>query len=180
MWLRSPFPKLNGNQTDDLQISVDSYNGNPRSENNLINTGFYHIRSNNRTISLFDTWYNMKDNSNGKKEQDVLLDLMSHGVFKTMGLQVRFLPTQYFSGFCQDSKDVWSVSTVHANCCRHISAKIKDLKAVHRDWKRFKAVIAKFPNLARHRPLNFRWSPHIGCMGSWRQPVIKDDNNTST
>ncbi|KAL5795108.1 hypothetical protein ACOSP7_003702 [Xanthoceras sorbifolium] len=170
MWLRNPFTKLiSNNETEDLQISTDIFNGDPRSENNLLNTGFYYIRSNNKTISLFDKWYTMKDNSTGKKEQDVLCDLMRQGLFKQLGLQVRFLPTDYFSGFCSDSKDLWSVCTVHSNCCRHIAAKIADLTAVLRDWRRFKGIVAQFPSeIARNRTTGFRWSPHTGCSNSWR------------
>lgn len=169
MWLRNPFTKLSKNETEDLQISTDFFNGDPRSENNPLNTGFYYIKSNNKTISLFDTWSNMKDNSTGKKEQDVLCDLMRQGLFKKLGLQVRFLPTDYFSGFCKDSRDLWSVCTVHSNCCRHIAAKIADLKRVLQDWRRFKGIASQFPiDIARNKTMDFRWSPHTGCMNSWR------------
>lgn len=165
MWLRNPFTKLSLNETEDLQISTDAFNGDPRSESNPLNTGFYYIKSNNKTISLFDTWYNMKDNSTGKKEQDVLCDLMHGGLFRKLDLKVKFLPTDHFSGFCTDSKDIWSVCTVHANCCRHITAKIKDLKTVIGDWRRFRNIVQRSPE---DRAVNFRWSPHIGCANSWK------------
>ncbi|EOX96542.1 hypothetical protein QUC31_005620 [Theobroma cacao] len=168
MWLRNPFAKLSPNGTEDLQISVDTFTGDPRPELNFINTGFYYIRSNNKTISLFDTWYSQKDNSTGKKEQDVLVDLMRDGLFGQLDLRVRFLETKHFSGFCQDSGDVSAVATVHANCCRHISAKVRDLTAVLRDWKRFQAVLTRYPNAARNITESFRWSPHTGCWNSWK------------
>ncbi|OMP00791.1 Nucleotide-diphospho-sugar transferase [Corchorus olitorius] len=169
MWLRNPIANLSPNQTPDLQISVDQFHGDPRPEKNSINTGFYYIRSNNKTISLFDTWNSQKDNSTGKKEQDVLFDLMRAGLFGQLDLQVKILETRHFSGFCQDSGDVGAVTTVHANCCRHINAKIGDLTAVLRDWKRFKAAVTKYPKVASNITSSFRWSPHIGCMNSWRQ-----------
>lgn len=123
MWLRNPFIRLSKNETEDFQISTDSYLGNPWSEKHPINTGFYFVRSNNKTISLFETWYGQKDNATGKKEQDVLLDLIRSGIVEHLGLRVRFLDTlYYFSGFCQNSKDVREVITVHANCCRSITA----------------------------------------------------------
>ena len=172
MWLRNPFEKLRLNETEDLQISVDNFNGDPQPEHNLINTGFYYIRSNNKTISLFDNWYSKKDNSTGKKEQDVLLDLLRHGIFKQLDLQVRFLETEHFSGFCQDSGDVSAVTTVHANCCRHISAKVRDLTVVLRDWKRFKATVTKYPKVARNITRSFRWSPHTGCWDSWKNKTL--------
>ncbi|KAL1060315.1 hypothetical protein V6Z11_1Z108100 [Gossypium hirsutum] len=167
MWLRNPFAKLSLNGTEDIQISVDQFYGDPRPEHNLVNTGFYHIRSNNRTISLFEKWYSL-NNSTWKKEQDVLIDLLRQGIVTQLHLRVRFLETRHFSGFCEDSRDVSSVTTVHANCCRHINAKVRDLTAVLRDWKRFKAAVTKYPNAAGNITMSFGWSPHSGCWNSWK------------
>ncbi|KAF5744258.1 hypothetical protein HS088_TW08G00858 [Tripterygium wilfordii] len=168
MWLRNPFPRLSKNGTDDLQISTDVFFGNNIDDGKqLINTGFYFMRSNNKTIALLDKWYGMKDNSTGKKEQDVLLDLLRGGFFKQLGLQTLFLDTQYFSGFCQDSKDVRAVVTVHANCCRSIKAKVQDLSAVLRDWKRFKAVAAAEKSKLSAIARTFQWTGHFGCWNSW-------------
>ncbi|KAE8696916.1 hypothetical protein F3Y22_tig00110637pilonHSYRG00236 [Hibiscus syriacus] len=168
MWLRNPFVKLGLNGTEDLQISVDKYYGDPRPDHNFINTGFYHIRSNNKTIALFDRWYSLKDNSTRRKEQDVLLDLLRHGIVAEFDLRVMFLETRHFSGFCEDSRDVGAVTTVHANCCRHIGAKVRDLTAVLRDWKRLKAAVTKYPKAARNITGSFRWSAHDGCLNSWK------------
>ena len=161
MWLRNPFTKLSRNETEDLQISTDHYLGNPWSESHLINTGFYFVRSNNKTISLFEAWYGKKDNSTGLKEQDVLLHLIKNGIIGQLGLRVRFLDTLYFSGFCQDSKDFREVTTVHANCCRSITAKVIDLKVVLRDWKQFKRLEA-------NSMVNLKWTKHDACWHSWR------------
>ncbi|XP_028804710.1 uncharacterized protein At1g28695 [Neltuma alba] len=168
MWLRNPFSRLSKNKSEDLQISTDKYLGDPWSENHLINTGFYFIRSNNKTISLFETWYSKKHNSTGQKEQDVLLDLIGrYGIIAELGLRVRFLDTLYFSGFCEDSKDLRVVATVHANCCRSIAAKVRDLKVVLRDWKQFKKLVS-YKRLANtNLTANYRWKGHFGCWNSW-------------
>ncbi|XP_004517215.2 uncharacterized protein At1g28695-like [Cicer arietinum] len=163
MWLRNPFEKLSKNETEDLQISVDIYLDDPWSEKHLINTGFFFVRSNNKTISLFDTWYGKKDNSTRKKEQDVLLDLIESGIFGHLGLKVRFLDTLYFSGFCQDSKDFMEVTTIHANCCRSITAKVADLKASLHDWKQFR-------KLETNSIINLHWTSHDWCWQSWGRP----------
>lgn len=160
MWLRNPFTRLSKNETEDLQISTDVYRGNPWSDQHLINTGFYFVRSNNKTISLFETWYGKKDNSTGQKEQDVLQDLIRNGIIGHLGLRVRFLDTLYFSGFCQDSKNIRAVTTVHANCCRSITAKVFDLKVVLHDWKQYKTKEA-------NSSVNHRWTGHVGCRNSW-------------
>ncbi|KAA8515820.1 hypothetical protein F0562_018569 [Nyssa sinensis] len=168
MWLRNPFARLSRNSKEDLQISTDFFRGNPWSKNNPINTGFYYIRSNNKTIALFDKWYAMKDSSKGMKEQDVLASLIKKGVLGQLGLKVRFLDTLYFSGFCSDSKDMKVVTTVHANCCRSISAKVVDLMTVLRDWKRFKGSMAGEEMANANGTQSFQWSGHIACANSWR------------
>ncbi|EEF35871.1 uncharacterized protein At1g28695 isoform X2 [Ricinus communis] len=168
MWLRNPFPRLSKNESVDLQISTDWFNGDPLSEKNLINTGFYYVKSNNKTIALFENWYSRKDNSTGKKEQDVLFDLMREGTFRRLELNARFLDTVYFSGFCTDSRDVKAVATVHANCCRSISAKVLDLRSVLRDWMRYKAA----KRVATNGTVAFQWSGHFGCWNSWNKTSV--------
>ncbi|XP_055826856.1 uncharacterized protein At1g28695-like [Solanum dulcamara] len=162
LWLRNPFPNLYSNQSIDLQISTDKFNGSQWSEENPINTGFYMIKSNTKTIALLDAWYAGKDNATGWKEQDVLIKLMKDGMFKQLGLSVRFLDTLYFSGFCDDSKDVNVVATVHANCCRSISAKLADLTALLHHWTRINnappANQASTPG----------WTQHMNCWDSWK------------
>ncbi|KAJ4950305.1 hypothetical protein NE237_027137 [Protea cynaroides] len=125
MWLRNPFINLDQHEDEDLQISCDQFNSDPYSEAN-INTGFYFIRSKNKTIALLDSW---------------------------------FLNTLYFSGFCEDSNDFQVVTTVHANCCCSIKAKVTDLITVLEDWKKFKE--------SNNQTLTFRWSNHEACKKSW-------------
>lgn len=168
IWLRDPFPRLTNNETTtlDLQISTDSFNGNPLSEMNPINTGFYMIRSSNKTTSLFQKWYGMRANSEGMKEQDVLQKLIrDEGSLKEFNVSARFLDTQYFSGFCSDSQKFGSIVTIHANCCRTIIAKIMDLKKVLMDWKRIKGDFGNSTS-------DLRWSAHTACANSWREPNI--------
>ncbi|KAM0004492.1 putative nucleotide-diphospho-sugar transferase [Helianthus debilis subsp. tardiflorus] len=76
LWLRNPFPRLTLNETVDLQISVDRFDGDQWSQTNPLNTGFYMIKSNNKTIALFDEWYMQRTTSVGMKEQYVLVELM--------------------------------------------------------------------------------------------------------
>ncbi|GMN48293.1 hypothetical protein TIFTF001_017461 [Ficus carica] len=81
---------------------------------------------------------------------------------------VRFLDTLYFSGFWQDSKDFRAVAIVHANCCQSINAKVKDLRVVLRDWKRFKKIMS-YPRFAGVNVREtFRWTRHWGCWNSWK------------
>ncbi|XP_030533153.1 uncharacterized protein At1g28695-like [Rhodamnia argentea] len=164
MWLRDPFPRLNQNRGVDFQISVDVFNGDPWSQGNPMNTGFYMVRSNNRSIAIFDAWYARRNASSGIKEQDVLRQIRKEGMFRRLGFGVRYLETVYFSGFCESSRDVGAVITVHANCCRTIAAKVADLTAVLHDWKRF----ARSPSSTSTNGTSaFRWSKHVACRRSW-------------
>ncbi|CAL9154162.1 unnamed protein product [Musa hybrid cultivar] len=153
MWLRNPFSQLQ-HQGEDLEISCDRYNGQPFDQTNPINTGFYFVASNNKTIALFDEWYAASHTSKGMKEQDVLYSMKSQGAFRRLGMKVRFLDTAYFSGFCEDSRDSRRVTTVHANCCRSIKAKLTDLKRALQVWK-------------THTGTSIRWPPHTACAHSW-------------
>jgi hypothetical protein len=162
MWLRNPFPRLSQNGTIDLEISTDVFNGDEGSEGNPMNTGFYMIRSNNKTISLFDAWYAQKDNSTGLNDQRVLGNMMRGGVLRDMGLTVRFLDTKYFTGFCQDTKDFKALTTVHANCCRTIRAKLADLTALIHDWKMFKRTSTNHSLTSGLSTMT-----HVACTDSW-------------
>ncbi|KAK4433567.1 hypothetical protein Salat_1119100 [Sesamum alatum] len=153
---------LTQKQPRDLQINTDRYRGNPWSESHQINTGFYMIRSNNKTRALFDAWYTNKDNFPGQKEQDVLEKLMRQGFFRKLGLKVKFLHTLYFRGFCQDSRDITMVATVRANFSRGMTAKLAYLSMVARNWKRYKRLAST------NMTSMFRWSLHRVCWNSGR------------
>ncbi|KAL8129807.1 hypothetical protein V2J09_018962 [Rumex salicifolius] len=166
LWLRNPFTILNSNNTNynDIQFSTDWFNGNPKSEKNSINTGFYFVRSTNGTMALFQKWYGTKDNATGIKEQDVLQKLVTGGALRELNVTASFLETRYFSGFCQDSKEMEKVVTVHANCCRYIRAKVDDLARVLQDWKRFNLGL---PPVAIGNSTS-AWSSHVSCRMSWK------------
>ncbi|KAG9452514.1 hypothetical protein H6P81_005418 [Aristolochia fimbriata] len=162
MWLRNPFAQLG--EEGDLQISCDRFNGRAWNTTNPINTGFYFARSSNKTISLFDMWYSERNNSVGMKEQDVLENMISSGILEELGVKVRYLDTRYFGGFCQSSRNLGDVITMHANCCQTISAKLIDLRTVLEDWKMLKASTS-------NTTLPFRWNQHNHCRMSWKIPV---------
>lgn len=164
LWLRDPFPQLYQHWSVDFQVSVDGFNGDPSSEDNYMNTGFYVVRSNNRSIAVFNEWYARRNDSSGIKEQDVLTQIKQEGIFRTLGFGVRYLDTVYFSGFCQDSRDVRAVITVHANCCRTVVAKVADLTAVLHDWKSFTGSSS---SSSTNGTAAFNWSAHVACRHSW-------------
>ncbi|XXG77996.1 hypothetical protein AAC387_Pa08g2031 [Persea americana] len=175
MWLRNPFERLS-HEGEDLQISCDVYNGQPSDWANPINTGFYFVASNNKTITLFDTWYAAKNESEGMKEQDVLGQLMREGVIGRLDLRMRFLDTLYFGGFCSSGRDYGKVVTLHANCCRTIKAKIRDLRALLNGWIKFKGQSNGTSTEQSNSTSTVRWPIHEACIRSWRI----EPNSTST
>lgn len=120
------------------------------------------IQSNNKTVALFDLWYRLKNSFTELKEQDVLQLLVRKGALRKLGIRVKFLDTNYFSGFCENSHNVSAVKTVHANCCRSTTAKLADLTAVVHDWKRYKSSLA-------NETTDFMWTDHTTCWNSWKE-----------
>ncbi|CAN6309485.1 unnamed protein product [Urochloa humidicola] len=158
MWLRNPFPRLDLVDGEDLLISCDKFNGEARDYvGNELNTGFFFVASNGRTMALFDEWHAARHSSPGMKEQDVLNAMKRRGAFRRLGVRARVLDTARFSGFCQDSRDAARVTTVHANCCRTKRAKVADLKAVLRAARQMNTTAAG----------RTRWPAHTECVRSW-------------
>uniref|UniRef100_A0ACD6A8U1 Uncharacterized protein n=1 Tax=Avena sativa TaxID=4498 RepID=A0ACD6A8U1_AVESA len=157
IWLKNPFPSLNRTREEDLLISSDRFNGWPDDYlGNELNTGFFFVATSNRTVALFDEWHGARGQSAGMKEQDVLNQMKRRGSFGRLGVRARVLDTARFSGFCQDSRDARQVTTVHANCCRTMRAKVADLKVVISAARRL------------NRTAELRWPAHSKCAKSWR------------
>ncbi|KAK1272841.1 hypothetical protein QJS04_geneDACA012045 [Acorus gramineus] len=158
MWLRNPFKTLNQSLEVDVQFSCDGFNGRADDPANSINTGFFFVRSNTQTITLFNAWYEAKNSSGGMKEQDVLKGMVKNGTVGEMGVRVRYLDTVYFGGFCNDRRDFERLTTMHANCCRTVRAKLVDLGLVLEDWRTYRRGEAVPPN------------PHKTCLvDSWNE-----------
>ncbi|KAF3438167.1 hypothetical protein FNV43_RR20923 [Rhamnella rubrinervis] len=73
----------------------------------------------------------------GLHDQDVLNNIKHDPFITEIGLQLRFLNTAYFGGFCEPSRDLNLVCTMHANCCVGLDNKVHDLQILLKDWRRF-------------------------------------------
>ncbi|CAJ1952261.1 unnamed protein product [Sphenostylis stenocarpa] len=138
MWLRDPFSLLD--EDADFQIACDFFNGNSSDISNFPNGGFKFMRSNARTIWFIKFWINARIYFPGFGEQAVFNMIKLHPLISVMKVKIRFLSTDYFGGFCQPSRDLNQVSTMHANCCVGIDNKINDLKILLEDWKKYIAL----------------------------------------
>ncbi|KAK4567419.1 hypothetical protein RGQ29_003272 [Quercus rubra] len=140
MWFRDPFQRFHSNA--DFQIACDRYLGNPDDVNNLPNGGFTYVISNNRTIPFYKFWYKSREYYKGMHDQDVLNEIKSDPFIKKIGIRMKFLDTAYFGGFCEPSKDLNLVCTMHANCCVGQPNKVHDLKILLEDWIKFTSLPA--------------------------------------
>ncbi|KAF3438334.1 hypothetical protein FNV43_RR21096 [Rhamnella rubrinervis] len=154
MWLRDPFPRFYPGI--DFQSSCDSFFGNASDVNNLSNTGFSYVKSNNRTIQFYNFWYDSRRRYPRRHDQHVF-DTIKYDPFTAkIGVQLRFHDTAYFGGFCNPSRDFNVVCTMHANCCVGLQNKIHDLQILLEDWRRF---MSKDPTMQQ----NPHWSVPQKC-----------------
>ncbi|XP_062213982.1 uncharacterized protein At4g15970-like [Phragmites australis] len=134
MWFRDPFRHIS--MAADIAISSDVFIGDPYSLHNFPNGGFLFVRSSEKTIEFYRGWQQGRWRFFGKHEQDVF-NLIKHEMSAKLDLSIQFLDTQYISGFCQLSKDLNKICTLHANCCVGLGAKLHDLRGVLGVWRNY-------------------------------------------
>ncbi|XP_063936222.1 uncharacterized protein At4g15970-like isoform X2 [Daucus carota subsp. sativus] len=136
MWFRNPFPRFHPDA--DFQIACDFFKGNSLDiSRNLPNGGFAYVKSSNRTSQFYKFWYKSRETYPGLHDQDVLNNIKLDPYINEIGLRIRFLDTAYFGGFCQPSKDLNKVCTMHANCCIGLSNKVHDLNITLGVWQKY-------------------------------------------
>ena len=69
MWFRNPFKHVTAYA--DMSISSDVFFGDPDRIDNFPNTGFFHVRPNNRTIAMTRAWHEARERYPGLNEQPV-------------------------------------------------------------------------------------------------------------
>lgn len=153
MWFRDPFPRFYSDA--DFQIACDHFLGSSYDLENRPNGGFNFVRSNNRSMEFYKFWYNSREVYPGYHDQDVLNIIKFDAFVINLELKMRFLNTANFGGFCEPSKDLNQVCTMHANCCFGLGNKIHDLRIMLEDWKQYMSLA---PSLK------------ISSISSWRVP----------
>ncbi|CAF2041508.1 unnamed protein product [Brassica rapa subsp. trilocularis] len=73
----------------------------------------------------------------GKHDQEVFNLIKRDPFVDQIGIKMRFLDTLHIGTFCEPSKDVNVVNTMHADCCKGLNNKVSYLNAVLRDWKQY-------------------------------------------
>ncbi|MFS7894122.1 putative nucleotide-diphospho-sugar transferase [Helianthus anomalus] len=157
MWFRDPFPHFYPDA--DFQIACDHYSGNSTDvSSNIPNGGFNFVRSNIRSIDFYKYWYTSRELYPNMHDQDVLNKIKFDPILTDLNLNLRFLDTTYFGGFCEPSKDMEKVCTMHANCCVGLENKVHDLKIMLQDWKNFMALPSSMKSSSSPT-----WSPPKNC-----------------
>lgn len=144
MWFRNPFPHFYPDV--DFQIACDHYVRNATDLRNIANGGFSYVKSNERSIEFYSFWYSSRLRYPGYHDQDVFNAIKHDPYIVHIGLTFKFLSTKYFGGFCEPSRDLNEVCTMHANCCIGLQSKIHDLKIMMEDWRSYLSLP---PNLKR-------------------------------
>jgi len=168
MWFRDPFPRLS--KDVDFQIACDRYSGDDKDIHNAVNGGFTFVKANQRTIDFYNYWYMSRLRYPDRHDQDVLDQIKGGGYPAKIGLKMRFLDTKYFGGFCEPSRDLDKVCTMHANCCVGLENKIKDLRQVIVDWENYVSAAKTTDGQI------MTWRDPENCMKQW---WWKNKNKTS-
>jgi len=138
LWLRNPFDHFFDDA--DFQISCDKNRGNEWSTLNRPNCGYQYAQSNERTISMYQHWCRGGEANPNIDEQSLLNKMLHSRAFAPYKVKIRFLATEQFSGFCQKSKNMSRVVTMHANCCTGLGNKVQDLRTALSAWEASKSL----------------------------------------
>lgn len=177
MWFRDPFAHFSPDA--DFQIACDHFSGDPFDVDNSPNGGFNYVKSNNRSIEFYKFWFSSQEKYPGYHDQDVLNFIKHNPYISEIGLKMRFLDTSYFGGFCEPSKDLNQVCTMHANCCYGMDSKLHDLRIMLQDWRLFMSLP---PSLKQSQAYSWR-VPKNCSLSSLRRAntteEIKNQENAS-
>ncbi|XP_044973194.1 uncharacterized protein At4g15970-like [Hordeum vulgare subsp. vulgare] len=162
MWLRNPFRHIS--LYADMAVSTDRFNGDAEALTNAPNTGFYYVRSTNRTVEMLRRWRAARSRFPPTHDQAVFDEIKGELAAGELRIRFVFLETALFDGFCQLHGEMDRVCTMHANCCIGLENKVHDLRNVAADWKNYTSM-APPERTGGGR----RWTAPAQCEASMRQ-----------
>ncbi|KAJ4805357.1 Nucleotide-diphospho-sugar transferase family protein [Rhynchospora pubera] len=158
LWFRNPLRCIA--ITSDMAFASDVFFGDEdKIEPSAPNGGFMYVKSSNKTIEFFKNWQDQRVNYPDQHDQDVL-NKVKVEFSKRFQVKMQFMNTVYTAGFCEMSKDISKVCTVHANCCVGLQAKLLDLRSILGDWKAYKSIP---PWTKEKETFKFRDHVYIDC-----------------
>lgn len=136
MWLRNPIPQVDGLKP--ITVACDVHPGDLQSINNIMDGGFYYVRSNRVTSKYFKyrelrriLYTNSQDRSLCEET------VVNRELFKTLELRFTYMERNLYGRFCQQNINTSTIHTLRANCCDDTESKVHDLKLLLEDWKNF-------------------------------------------
>ncbi|RLN25614.1 hypothetical protein C2845_PM07G32890 [Panicum miliaceum] len=156
LWFRNPFRHFS--VYADMSLSTDYFRDTFAPLNNELNTGFYYMKSTNRSIEMIKYWRAAKARFPDGSEQGVFNQIKHELVSKLQG-RIEALETAYFSGFCEFHNDLNRVCTMHANCCIGLANKVLDLRDKAADWRNYTALTPE----ERKKGVFNKWTPPARC-----------------
>ncbi|KAJ3695121.1 hypothetical protein LUZ60_000498 [Juncus effusus] len=133
IWFRNPLQHVS--VMSHLTLATDWYNGNP--EDNHVNTGFFYVKSCNKTIEFYERWYMAREKFPNKATQPVF-DSIKRDLSSDLQVQIRYIDTAYVGGLCQPKMDFSKLCTMHATCRVGLKSKLDELKHIFDEWKKYK------------------------------------------
>ncbi|XP_006646618.1 uncharacterized protein At4g15970-like [Oryza brachyantha] len=163
MWFRDPFRHIK--LYADMAVSCDRFSGDADDmAGNAPNTGFYYVKSTNRTVAMLRQWQAARSRFPPDNDQGIFNAIKRELAGGELNVRIVFLDTALFGGFCQyRNDDVDSVCTMHANCCVGLENKVHDLRNVLADWKNYTGLPPPEKKTAR-----FSWTVPAKCRTSFR------------
>ncbi|KAJ4798536.1 Nucleotide-diphospho-sugar transferase family protein [Rhynchospora pubera] len=137
LWFQNPFKHIT--VYADITASCDIFVGNPESLRNSPNTGFFYLKSTDRTVEMLRYWREARNRFPPNHEQYVF-NMIKHELVTKVKVKVQFLDTFYFGGFCGHGNDLNKICTIHANCCIHLDNKLHNLRNATAAWKKYISI----------------------------------------
>ncbi|KAK1669276.1 hypothetical protein QYE76_057435 [Lolium multiflorum] len=144
VWFRDPFRHIS--LYADMAISTDFFSGDPDDAvKNAPNTGFYYVKSTNRTVEMLRRWRAARSlprpgGGGPTNDQGIFNEIKAGLVAGELQIRLVFLDTVFFDGFCRLHGEMDKVCTMHANCCIGLETKVHDLRNVVADWKNYSSL----------------------------------------
>ncbi|WCJ27476.1 Nucleotide-diphospho-sugar transferase family protein [Euphorbia peplus] len=130
MWLRNPFPLFDPGSEVTLGCDSTSSHG---------NAGFFYVRANLISIDFLLMW-NLINVIHPATRYKSVCEIALYEDFKRIDVDIRFIDTQYYGGFCDTNKDISNIYTMRANCCPDLDHKIHDLN-IFLDFSDYKEAL---------------------------------------
>lgn len=162
MWLRNPFRHIS--LYADMAVSTDRFNGDAEALTNAANTGFYYVKSTNRTVEMLRRWRAARSRFPPTHDQAVFDAIKEELAAGDLQIKLVFLETTLFDGFCQFHGEMDRVCTMHANCCIGLENKVHDLKNMAAVWKNYTGLAPPEKTSGK-----YTWPVPAKCEASMRQ-----------